>query len=232
MSSLHIDTPYLNADLQQRVVIKPSQYHWIESPISGVDRMRLDRINDKVDRVTTIVRFVPNSQFSPHTHEGGEEFFVLEGVFSDEHRDYPAGTYVRNPIGTAHTPNIGKEGAMIFVKLEQFDSADTEQKTIDTNTATWQKGSTKGLKILPLHSFESESVSLVQWAPNTLCPTDQCWGGKEILVLSGTFYDEYGEYPKGSWIRSPHLSKHTPYTKKESTIIYVKTGHLPPSSIS
>ena len=37
--------------------------------------------------------------------------------------------------------------------------------------------------------------------------------------------DEYGIYPKGSWIRSPHLSTHFPFVEEE-TIIFVKTGHL------
>ena len=89
----------VNADFSQRVVVTPGEYSWVASPASGVDRMMLDRIGDEVARATTIVRFRPNSQFEAHTHGGGEEFLVLEGVFSDEHADYPAGTYVRNPIG-------------------------------------------------------------------------------------------------------------------------------------
>ena len=51
-------------------------------------------------------------------------------------------------------------------------------------------------------------------------------GGEEILVLEGVFHDEFGQYPKGSWIRTPHLSKHTPFTKEEGALIFVKTGHL------
>ncbi|GAL13613.1 hypothetical protein JCM19233_4618 [Vibrio astriarenae] len=53
--------------------------------------MPLDRVGGEVARATSIVRYKPNSAFSPHTHDGGEEFFVLEGVFSDEHGDYPQG---------------------------------------------------------------------------------------------------------------------------------------------
>lgn len=127
------DNTHVNAALDQRVVIKPEHYQWIDSPMPGVERMRLDRICEAVDRVTTIVRYAPNSAFSSHIHTGGEEFFVLEGIFADEHREYPAGTYVRNPIGTAHTPRIGSEGATIFVKLDQFAVEDTEQKAIITN---------------------------------------------------------------------------------------------------
>lgn len=48
---------------------------------------------------------------------------------------------------------------------------------------------------------------------------------KEILVLSGVFEDEYGSYPAGTWLRSPHLSRHQPFSRSGCTI-YVKTGHL------
>ena len=48
----------------------------------------------------------------------------------------------------------------------------------------------------------------------------------KILVLEGVFHDEFGTYPKGSWLRSPHLSQHTPFTKEEGALIFVKTGHL------
>ena len=116
---------HINADFSQRVVVRPEDYEWVSSPAAGVERMMLDRIGDDVARATTIVRFAPDSQFDTHTHGGGEEFLVLEGVFSDETGDYPAGTYVRNPIGTSHKPHT-KEGCTILVKLHQFDDDDQE----------------------------------------------------------------------------------------------------------
>ncbi|WP_415906227.1 cupin domain-containing protein [Neptuniibacter sp. QD72_48] len=216
----------INADFEQRVVILPEDYHWVDSPMSGVERMMLDRIGDESARATSIVRYAPFSEFSPHIHSGGEEFFVLEGVFSDEHQDYPQGSYVRNPIGTSHTPKIGKEGAIIFVKLQQFNEADKEQKAIDTTKEPWLQGLVDGLTVMPLHEFEGEHVALVKWAPNTQFNPHRHFGGEEILVLEGTFYDEHGIYPKGSWLRSPHLSEHHPYTKDDGALIYVKTGHL------
>ncbi|MBL4900785.1 MAG: cupin domain-containing protein, partial [Colwellia sp.] len=51
------------------------------------------------------------------------------------------------------------------------------------------------------------------------------FGGEEIFVIKGEFIDEYGRYPQGTWIRSPHLSEHYPYVEQE-TIILVKVGHL------
>jgi len=216
----------LNADFSQRVVIRPEDYDWVASPASGVDRMMLDRIGEEVARATTIVRFAPNSQFDAHTHGGGEEYLVLEGVFSDEHGDYGPGSYVRNPIGTSHRPHIGPEGATILVKLHQFDAEDTEQKVIDTKSAEFYPGSAPGLSVLPLHSVPGENVALVRWAPGTKFSGHAHWGGEEIFVLEGTFQDEHGDYPAGSWIRSPHMSRHTPWSD-EGCLIYVKTGHLP-----
>ena len=219
-------TNRLNADFSQRVVIRPENYHWVASPMAGVERMMLDRIGDEVARATSIVRYAPFSEFSAHTHSGGEEFFVLDGVFSDENGSYPKGSYVRNPIGTSHTPKIGKEGAIIFVKLQQFNAADTTQTVIDTHTTPWRQGLVDGLSVMPLHDFEGEHVALVKWAPNTQFSSHRHWGGEEIFVLEGTFHDEHGQYPKGSWLRSPHLSQHHPFTKEDGALIYVKIGHL------
>ncbi len=192
----------------------------------GVERMMLDRIGDEVARATSLVRYAPNSTFSRHEHTGGEEFFVLEGEFRDEHGAYPAGTYVRNPIGTAHTPSIGEHGCLIFVKLQQFGQEDQSQFSIDTTTAEWAPGLVPGLEVLGLHEFGSEHVALVRWAPNTEFKAHTHWGGEEILVLEGKFIDEHGEYPKGSWIRNPHKSRHAPYTDASGALIYVKVGHL------
>jgi len=217
---------YYNEQFDQRVVIRPENYHWVPSPVAGVERMMLDRVEDEVERATTIVRFEPNSEYSPHTHGGGEEFLVLDGVFADEHRSYPKGSYVRNPIGTSHTPRIGPEGATIFVKLHQFMSDDNTQTVIDSNSAKWLPGVVNGLSVMPLHEHGGEHVALVKWEPHTTFNPHQHWGGEEILVLEGTFYDEHGAYPKGSWLRSPHLSQHTPYTKQDGALIYVKVGHL------
>lgn len=219
-------TNRLNADFSQRIVIRPDDYRWIASPMPGVERMMLDRIGDEVARATSIVRYAAFSEFSAHTHSGGEEFFVLDGVFSDENGSYPKGSYVRNPIGTSHTPKIGKEGAIIFVKLQQFNAADTTQTVIGTHTTPWRQGLADGLSVIPLHEFEGEHVALVKWAPNTQFSSHSHWGGEEIFVIEGTFHDEHGQYPKGTWIRSPHLSQHTPFTKEDGALIYVKVGHL------
>jgi anti-sigma factor ChrR (cupin superfamily) len=216
----------VNHDFTQRVVIRPNDYQWLPSPMPGVERMMLDRIGDEVARATSIVKYAPNSQFSAHQHTGGEEFLVLEGVFADEHGSYPKGCYVRNPIGTSHTPKIGSEGATILVKLHQFDPADTQPVTLHTESQLWHPGLIDGLEVMPLHEFQTERVALVKWAPHTQFSAHTHWGGEEIFVVEGTFYDEHGSYPKGIWLRSPDQSQHCPFTKEDGALIYVKTGHL------
>ena len=72
------------------------------------------------------------SHFSPHVHSGGEEFVVLEGVFQDEHGDYPQGSYVRNPPQSSHTPG-SEQGCVILVKLWQFQPEDRTPVTLNIN---------------------------------------------------------------------------------------------------
>ena len=227
MLTLERDTKHhllIRADLSQRAVVLPGEEPFVPSPMAGVERMMLDRDGGEVARATTIVRYAPNSYFPPHTHGGGEEFFVLDGVFSDEHGDYPAGTYVRNPPGTRHK-SFTKDGCTIFVKLHQFQQGDLHQFSIDTNKAQWSEGKVTGLSELPLHQFGREHVSLIRWAPGASFTQHTHSAGEEMLVLSGSFVDELGSYPKGSWIRNPPGSTHRPMTQPGSTILG-KLGHL------
>lgn len=218
----------IHADLNQRAVVNSEELPWVESPMPGVQRRMLERDGEEVARATSIVRYAPNSNFSAHTHGGGEEFMVLEGVFSDEKGDFGPGSYVRNPVGSSHSP-YSKEGATIMVKLRQMAPEDQTQVNINTHQAHWFPGLVDGLEVLPLHSHGTEQVALVKWAPGTHFQPHRHWGGEEVFVLEGTFADEYGVYPKGTWIRSPHGSMHTPYSDT-GCLIYVKTGHLSTSA--
>jgi anti-sigma factor ChrR (cupin superfamily) len=216
----------LHADLSQRAVVFSEQLPWLDSPMAGVQRRMLERDGEEVARATSIVRYAPNSHFSAHTHGGGEEFFVLEGVFSDEHGDYPAGTYVRNPVGSRHTPS-SQNGCTILVKLWQMQPQDQQRVTIDTTQANWFPGAVEGLQVLPLHTYDTEQVTLVKWEPGTQLPRYHHLGGEEIFVLDGVFADEFGTYPKGTWLRNPPDSEHHPFSQ-DGCLIYLKTGHLQP----
>ena len=151
----------INADLSLPVHVDTTALDWVPSPSPGVDRRMLDRDGDEVARATSVVRYAPGSEFPTHTHGGGEEFLVLDGVFSDEHGDFPAGTYVRNPVGSSHAPRTGP-GCTILVKLRQMDPADQTQVTVDTNGGDWVEGDVPGLFRMPLHEFGTERVWLTK----------------------------------------------------------------------
>ena len=109
----------LHADLEQRVTLDTASLPWTPSPMAGVELRMLDRRRGEVARATSIVRYAPGSRFERHGHGGGEEILVLEGTFSDALGDYPAGTYLRNPAGTAHAP-FSTSGCTLLVKLQQM----------------------------------------------------------------------------------------------------------------
>lgn len=214
----------LNMNFAQRVVVNTTQQEWIASPASGVWRKPLEREAKESGHTTSIVKYEAGSRFSTHYHPSGEEIFVIEGVFSDENGDYPAGTYIRNPPGSHHAP-FSKEGCVILVKLNQFDPQDLATVRIDTNSPEWLPG-IGGLEVMPLHEYKHEHVALVKWPKGERFQPHRHFGGEEIFVLSGEFNDEFGNYPKHTWLRNPHASEHFPFVAEE-TIILVKTGHLP-----
>ncbi|MGM0670666.1 cupin domain-containing protein [Thioalkalivibrio sp.] len=216
-------TGALNLDLNRPVVVETAAQSWSGSRADGVVRKPLEREQAEAGRATSIVQFQPGARFPPHTHALGEEILVLDGVFSDETGAYPAGTYLRNPPGSRHTPH-SDPGCTLFVKLEQFAPEDREKVVVDTRSAPFQPG-IGGLRVLHLHRFGTEHTALVHWPAGEHFQPHRHWGGEEILVLSGEFIDEHGRYPAGTWIRSPHSSQHDPWVEEE-TLIYVKTGHL------
>lgn len=213
----------INMDFNERVVIETALQEWVASPMPGVWRKPLAREEAERGHATSIVRYEPGARFSTHDHPLGEEILVLEGVFSDETGDYPAGTYFRNPEGFRHAP-FSREGCILLVKLHQFQPGDTEHTVIDTTNTSFQPGAGK-LQVLPLHQHGSEQVALVRWPAGERFTEHSHVGGEEIYVISGALEDEYGRYPVGTWIRSPHLSKHFPHVQ-EDTLIWVKVGHL------
>ncbi len=211
-------------DFDHVACVSPVDQHWVTSPADGVSRLPLERVAAESGHTTSFVEFSAGASFPGHTHPNGEEIFVLEGVFSDEFGDYPAGSYLRNPPGSHHSP-FTREGCRLFVKLEQFQSGDMQKVALLPEQQEWRQG-IGNLKVCSLHSYLTESTALVLWPENEVFQPHTHYGGEEIVVLKGRFIDEHGEYPKGTWLRSPHMSRHFPRVEEE-TLILVKVGHLP-----
>jgi len=215
----------LNADFSRRAAVHAARLAWVPSPIAGVDRRMLDRIGDEIARATSIVRYAPDSHFSAHTHGGGEEFIVLDGVFEDEHGQYPAGSYIRNPPTSRHTPGSAP-GCTLFVKLWQFDLADRAEVRIDSGTVDFTPAVGRlGAEVKPLFRDDREDVRLERWAPGaaiTLATSD----GAEFLVLEGAFSEGGEDFAPHSWLRLLCDSTLRATVGSEGCTVWVKTGHL------
>lgn len=208
----------INADFSKRAALVPDDMEWIRSPESGVDRCMLDRIGDEVARATSIVRYAPNSSFPRHEHAKGEEFLVLDGMFSDESGDYPAGSYVRNPPGSSHAPfSLG--GCRILVKLRQFDARDLAQFVVDTG------GSSNDAGELLLHEFGKERVRMRRLVAGESLEVNTEDGGTEVFVVDGSLELGGHAYPADSWLRFPAGDDACLLATRPSTL-WVKTGHL------
>jgi anti-sigma factor ChrR (cupin superfamily) len=216
----------LNADFSQRVVVHAARLPWVASPMPGVARRMLDRIGEEVARATSIVRYAPGSHFSAHTHGGGEEFFVLDGVFQDEHGDYPVGSYVRNPPTSRHVPG-SEPGCVIFVKLWQFAPDDRKQIRIDTLQRSFLPAHDRpAVEVMPLFRDSHEEVSLERWAPNAQIVL-AAPGGIEILGLEGEFTDNVEQFTPESWLRLPPGSTLRLTAGAAGCKVWIKSGHLP-----
>lgn len=213
----------VNADFSQRVVIATDELPWLASPQAGVERRLLDRVGGEVARATSLVRYAPESRFPAHEHALGEEFLVLHGVFADEHGEYPAGTYVRNPPGSAHAPRTGP-GCIILVKLRQMTPAEQDRVVVDTIRAPWPQGAAPGHARLVLHAA-AETVTMERLAPGTSLAAGDCPAGEEIFVLSGMLLDEHGAYRAGTWLRHPPGFRRALRTK-DGVAYWAKRGHL------
>jgi anti-sigma factor ChrR (cupin superfamily) len=219
----------LNADFSQRVVVHSARMPWVASPMPGVDRRMLDRIGAEVARATSIVRYAPRSHFSPHTHGGGEEFFVLDGVFQDEHGDYPEGSYIRNPPTSRHTPG-SEPGCVIFVKLWQFDPADRQQVRLRTSTMAFVASERPDVAVMPLHQDAGENVRLERWDAGAEVSLSLPGGG-ELLVLAGSFTEGNDTLDAHAWLRSPPGSTLRAQAGAQGCKLWVKTGHLAPGHV-
>lgn len=211
----------INADFSQRASYRADDSKWVHSPESGVDRQMLDRIGDEVARATSIVRYAPGSRFASHSHAKGEEFLVLEGVFSDESGDYPEGSYVRNPPGTSHAPH-SEPGCQILVKLRQFAMDDLSPVAINwRDERRWPASSRE----LLLHEYDCERVSMLRIAAGDSLTLDAQDAGTELLTVSGQLRIGSERFSRRSWLRFPPGDDARLHAETETTL-WRKSGHL------
>ncbi len=157
--------------------------------------------------------------------EGGEEFLVLDGVFQDEHGDFPAGSYIRNPPTSSHTPG-SEPGCTIFVKLWQFDPSDRTHVRIDTTSRTFSPDPDRiGVETMPLFADAFENVRLERWAPGASVELDLPGGG-EFLVLDGGFEERGDSFVSQSWLRLPAGERLKATAGPAGCKLWIKTGHL------
>ncbi len=204
----------VNADFTKRVAVHFDQNEWVASPAAGVERKMLDRIGEEVARATTIVRFAPGSAFAAHTHDGGEEYLVLDGVFQDETGDFPVGSYVRNPPTSSHTPSA-KDGATILVKLHQFDPADR----------TEVRRSIEGAEKLQLFKDDLEDVRVLSLSPNEALDLN-AEKGLELFVIEGTVRESDEVFSDWDWLRLPPGTHSVATAGEAGARVWIKSGHL------
>jgi len=214
----------IHGDLSIRAVAHAADIDWVPSPMPGVDRRMLFRIGGEKARATSIVRYAPGSSFSRHGHPGGEEIFVLDGVFQDETGDFPAGSYIRNPPGTGHAP-ASAPGCVILVKLWQFSAADLERivRLPGEGEAMPLRAGVASSRLL----FESaaEHVLVETWRPGAeiVMPNPE---GLELLVLSGSIECEGDRLGEWSWLRIPESGPLHAVAGDEGATVWIKSAPL------
>ncbi len=213
----------LNDDFTARAIVHAGATAWVPSPTKGVERRMLFRIGDEKARATSIVRYASGSQFPAHGHPGGEEILVLDGVFQDESGDYPAGSYMRNPPGTHHTP-ASAPGCVIFVKLWQFRKDDDRLVALriaEVPAASWP-GVAASHK---LFDNGHEEVRIETWERDADVEIANP-KGLELLVLDGSFTDGTELLEKHTWLRLPPGRHLKARTGARGARVWLKAGAL------
>ncbi|HEY9548329.1 MAG TPA: cupin domain-containing protein [Kiloniellaceae bacterium] len=220
----------LNADFRRPARVDTAAVAWQASPSPSVWRKRLDLVDGEFSRVTSVVRYDANSAFHAHGHPQGEEILVLDGVFSDEHGDYPAGSFLLNPAGFRHAP-FSRDGCVLFVKLCQFPGEGRDHVVVDTTTAEW-RALAPGVEILSLYRDEAwpEDIAMLRLATGSLLPADYIDAkaaskGLELFVVSGSLEGDGARYNAGAWLREPHGIA-ARFTATADTTLYLKRNHL------
>jgi quercetin dioxygenase-like cupin family protein len=214
----------VNDDLTIPTIVHAAQIPWQASPSPGVDRRMLFRIGDEVARATSIVRYAPGSAFPRHTHGGGEEIVVLDGVFQDEHGDYPAGSYFRNPPGTSHIP-ASKDGCTIFVRLWQFRESDREQIVRRPSDGRRLEPRSGAASAIELFDDGFENVRIENFLPAKAIVIENKRGLELLVLAGGLSIGDQALIPQ-SWVRLPAGEALRTISGPEGANVWMKDGPL------
>lgn len=109
----------------------------------------------------------------------------------------------------------------------QLRTDSSEAIILCTTDLPWLSSSAPGVERRMLSRDDDTGVvtSIVRYVPGASYPAHAHPGGEEILVLEGTFADEHGHYPAGTYLRNPPGSTHHPYSP-DGCVLFVKLGHL------
>lgn len=217
--------PALNGDFSQRLAIATSAMEWTPSPGGHVWRKRVHRVGpDESGQVTALVKYDAGARFPSHDHPQGEEILVLEGTFSDDHGDWPAGSYLLNPEGFRHSP-FSADGCLLFVKLRQYPGTGREHVAIQTADRPWQPSVRKNTSWKKLYAQDpySDFTRLEAWDTPAESGQLNFPRGAELLVLKGMFADQHGSYNTHTWLRIPAGGSIAP-TSDSYCELYIKEG--------
>jgi len=215
----------INGDLSVRVAVDTAAMEWTPSPSGSVWRKRVHLVGPpESGQVTSVVRYEPRSTFHAHAHPDGEEILVIEGVFSDEHGDWPVGTYLLNPEGFRHAP-FSREGCVILVKLRQYPGRTRNHVAVVSGELPWQPTGRAGVEVRPLYSQPgfADTTRLERWAAGARLGRVEYASGAELFVLDGGFADESGRFGRGTWVRLPPGGAYSP-TTEHGCELYIKEG--------
>ena len=221
----------INSDKSKAQLVRTSEIEFVAtSQAGGVYRKMIEREGtEKVARATTIVKFDANQAFPRHTHDGGEEFLVLDGVWRDDYGEFPKYSYIRNYIGSGHTPSIGEEGCTILVKLRQM-SHNSKDEPEHKAWEAWAPADNVSIAKKELFTSPLERTSVQVWPADSSLEISIPKHGAEIFVVDGNFSSELGDHDEWSWCRVPNESddekKFRIKTNSEPVYVWTKEAHL------
>eukprot|EP00928_Gymnodinium_smaydae_P047616 TRINITY_DN31791_c0_g1_i1.p1 TRINITY_DN31791_c0_g1~~TRINITY_DN31791_c0_g1_i1.p1 ORF type:complete len:286 (-),score=38.78 TRINITY_DN31791_c0_g1_i1:76-933(-) len=220
----------LNCDKTKTQLVTTTDQEWIKTGANGVYRKMIERVGGEVARATTVVKFDPNRSFPEHDHEGGEEFVVLDGAWVDDFGRFPKYSYIRNYIGSRHTPSIPADGCTILVRLRQMAREETEPPHTCFDCAPdapgWKRLADERQRLY-VYSSRFERVTMERWPAGASADVLVPSGGREVFVVEGEFSDSLGRHDQWSWSRYASEGQSISMTAgSKGCYLYVKEGHL------